>query len=113
MGLHSILQKELSLDTRMDRREEEGDTWAGQIVDENAVNAFEAVFEIERLTIVARAISMLNERERRIIRARFVEGRTLEEIGQQMNLSRERVRQLEKEAKDKLRPILCLYNLLH
>jgi len=49
----------------------------------------------------------LDARERHIIRNRFglLGGRelTLEEIGKTLNLSRERVRQLEREAKIKLR----------
>jgi RNA polymerase nonessential primary-like sigma factor len=52
----------------------------------------------------------LDDRERHIIRNRFglLGGQelTLEEIGKTLNLSRERVRQLEREAKEKLRATL-------
>ena len=52
-------------------------------------------------------LSQLNERERRIIELRFGLGGneplTLAEIGRQINVSRERVRQLEAKAILKLR----------
>ena len=52
-------------------------------------------------------LSQLNEREQKIIRLRFglggVEERTLASIGKDMGISRERVRQLETKAKNRLR----------
>ena len=57
--------------------------------------------EIERL------LSALDEREREIIRLRFGldrgEPRTLEEVGEIFNLTRERIRQIEAKAMSKLR----------
>ena len=62
---------------------------------------------LERLGKIELALVKLDDRERHIIRNRFglLGGKelTLEEIGKTLNLSRERVRQLEREAKDKLR----------
>ncbi|MCB9598027.1 MAG: sigma-70 family RNA polymerase sigma factor [Sandaracinaceae bacterium] len=54
---------------------------------------------------VRRALSALDDRELEIVRRRYLddEGQTLRAIGQQMGLSRERVRQLELRAKDKMR----------
>lgn len=46
----------------------------------------------------------LEERERAILRAVFVEDKSLADIGREMGLSRERVRQLEARALQKLRP---------
>lgn len=53
------------------------------------------------------ALADLTERERRILELRFglIEGQqpmTLERVGEQFDLSRERIRQIEKEALDKL-----------
>ena len=52
-------------------------------------------------------VSGLDEKEREVIRMRFgldgEEPRTLQEIGEAMGLSRERIRQIESRAKEKLR----------
>ncbi len=57
---------------------------------------------------VGAALARLNERERRIVQERILSEnpRTLQEIADEYGISRERVRQLEKGALDKLR--LCL-----
>lgn len=57
---------------------------------------------------VADALSTLNARERRIVEARLLsdEPRTLEQLGVQLGVSRERVRQLESQAKQKMRAAL-------
>jgi RNA polymerase sigma factor (sigma-70 family) len=51
-------------------------------------------------------LSSLSERERKIIRLRFGFDEpplTLAQIGERMKLTRERIRQIEKQAKDRLR----------
>lgn len=51
-----------------------------------------------------RAFAVLSERERRIVTERWIDaGRTLEDIGRELGVSRERVRQIEQRAFDKLR----------
>ena len=54
---------------------------------------------------VERALTALDERELEIVRRRYLRGetQTLRAIGEKMGLSRERVRQLELRAKDKMR----------
>lgn len=69
----------------------------------------EAVEQAEAQTrareAVERALAALDPREHEIVRRRFLddEGQTLRTIGAKMGLSRERVRQLELRAKDKMR----------
>lgn len=57
----------------------------------------------------ALAMKVLNEREKAIITWRILDDvpLTLEEIGRKMGLSRERVRQLEKRAMEKMRQAIC------
>jgi len=58
------------------------------------------------------AIDILNERERRIIDARRLaeDGATLEELGTELGISKERVRQIESRALEKLRAALLELN---
>jgi len=58
----------------------------------------------ERMTLLQEAMSELNERERHIIQERRLkdEPATLEELSAQYNVSRERVRQIEVRAFEKL-----------
>ena len=63
----------------------------------------------ERRTIWLRsALTVLNERELRIVRERRLrdEGATLEELGESLGISKERVRQIENRALEKLRDAL-------
>lgn len=57
---------------------------------------------------IAEALSVLNEREEKIIRARALsdETKTLEALGKQLGISKERVRQIEHQALSKLRRAL-------
>jgi len=61
---------------------------------------------------LARALKVLNERELHIIRTRRLndEGETLEALGEQLGISKERVRQIESRAMEKLRQELLSYN---
>ena len=58
----------------------------------------------ERRRMLAEALSVLNERERKIIAARRLQEEpvTLEELSQEYGISRERVRQIEVRAFEKL-----------
>lgn len=57
------------------------------------------------------ALSSLSARERQIVEERFLidEPRTLESLGAELGVSKERVRQLEARARDKLRVSLAAY----
>ena len=68
----------------------------------------EAADSLQRLS-VRRAVAALPERERRILELRFGfdgESATLEEIGKQLGIGRERVRQLERDALARLAVVL-------
>ena len=61
----------------------------------------------EDTSLIRKALEGLTEKERRVIRERYglsgFHPMTLNEIGQRMGISRERVRQIEVQAKDKIR----------
>ena len=100
-----FLQRERSIDDFVDR--DEGCRLAALIADNGSVNQEEKLYKLEVRSLVRDAMRTLDRRERHIIRNRFglLGGKelTLEEIGKTLNLSRERVRQLERDAKAKLR----------
>jgi RNA polymerase sigma-32 factor len=58
---------------------------------------------------VAAALQKLNDRERRIVQDRILQDhpRTLQELADDYGISRERIRQLEKNALAKLKGVLC------
>lgn len=55
---------------------------------------------------VWQAIERLGERSKYIMQLRFIEGRTLEETGNLLNLTRARIKQIEDESLKKIRSIL-------
>jgi len=103
-----LLQREKSIDDFVDSDEE--CRLGALLADKEAVRPDEKLYSKEIHSIVSRALVRLTARERTIIMDRFGltgnEEMTLEEIGRKMGLSRERVRQLEREAKGKLREVL-------
>lgn len=70
--------------------------------DEKAVNPEEAVQKKEMMDKETQALSALRPREEKVLRKRFVIGErkkhTLQEIGDEFKVSRERIRQIEKRA---------------
>ena len=85
-----------------------GDLFADQDADD-PVELADTSFEHERLR---RALTMLDERERRVLELRFGIGeaagrqRSLEEIGRELGLTRERIRQLEARGMSRLEDLL-------
>ena len=77
------------------------------IEDDSAVNALEKINEEDITRIIAESLSALSSREERVIRMRFGIGTmdeyTLEEIGKRFNVTRERVRQIEAKALQRLK----------
>jgi RNA polymerase sigma factor (sigma-70 family) len=98
-------QREVSIDDTQGR--DGGHALDARLVDPAAENPEQKMYRKELTDLVRKALANLNERERHIIRNRFgILGgheRTLEQIAAGLNLSRERVRQLERTAKTKLR----------
>ncbi|WP_461811542.1 sigma-70 family RNA polymerase sigma factor [Faecalimonas sp.] len=94
-----------SLDTPIG---EEGESILGEFLPDNSTPTVEEIVADKMLRgQLEAALNTLTEREQNIIRLRFGlddgRERTLEEIGQQYNVTRERIRQIEEKALRKLR----------
>jgi RNA polymerase sigma-32 factor len=103
------MNRRLSGDTSLNapvRAESEGE-WQDWLVDETD-NQETALVESEELSmrakLLGKALDKLNERERRVFEARRLrdEPLTLEELSQEFNVSRERIRQIEVRAFEKI-----------
>lgn len=109
--LFPLLQPERSIDDFIDK--EDGCRLSALLADAGTVSQEDRLYGDEVRRLVREALVGLDARERHIIRNRFglLGGKelTLEEIGKSLGLSRERVRQLEREAKDKLRESLARF----
>ncbi len=99
---------EASLNAPLGNGEDSGGEWQDWLADDNAVNAeqklaSEGEFGL-RLSLLERAMETLNERERQIITERRLkdEPATLEDLSKEFGVSRERVRQIEARAFEKL-----------
>jgi len=87
---------------------EDGDAELGDVVEDRSA---ESPFEMAATALlpleINRLLAPLDEREREILRLRFGldrgEPRTLEDVGEHFNLTRERIRQIEARAMSKLR----------
>jgi len=98
----------VSLEKSVRGRDDEEDTQLGDLIeDREAISPTEAAQSNLLQGAVRGAVNTLPVRERAIIEARFGldDGapKTLEEIGQRFDISRERVRQLQNVALDRLR----------
>jgi len=76
------------------------------VMDEHSRTPEDEMVEHDNLTHVMRQLDVMDQREATVLRMRFgldnSEPRTLKEIGEQLGLTRERVRQIETEALGKL-----------
>lgn len=94
-----------SLDAPVD---DSGETCTSDLViDDCAENALDNLIKESNKQIIEEVFKTLSDREAKILKLRFgmecAEPQTLEEIGQHLGVSRERIRQLETKAMRKLR----------
>ena len=100
-----IAKEPLSLETPIG---EEGDSHLGELIeDKNAVQPIDAMIQSNLRETTTHVLASLSPREERIVRMRFGLGinsdHTLEEVGQQFSVTRERIRQIEAKAIRKLK----------
>jgi len=86
---------------------DENGTLLSFVVDDESLDAFDAVWQGEMRLHVSDVLATLHPREERVVRMRFgfdgLEERTLEAIGQLFGVTRERIRQIEAKALRKLK----------
>jgi len=100
-----IAKEPISLETPIG---DEEDSHLGDFIkDENAIIPVEAAINNNLRESTTRVLSSLTPREERVLRMRFGIGmntdHTLEEVGQQFSVTRERIRQIEAKALRKLK----------
>jgi RNA polymerase primary sigma factor len=105
-GLLGVAEIPLSLDATFDGESDSTDLMA-MVSDVAQLNPFDQVYARIRLRSIAEAIYDLPQRERMVLVMRYGLGEqepwTLGEIGEHFRISRERVRQIEAKALERLR----------
>lgn len=105
-SIMNVSKRPISLDKPVG--DEDGDTTLSDFIEDDNIISPEKIAERTLLRKQVEAVlSTLTKRERRVIKLRFGIGdqtpRTLEEVGHIFDITRERVRQIEEKAKEKLR----------
>src|SRR3984957_4842469 len=100
-----IAKEPISLETRIG---DEEDSHLGDFIeDKNAILPLDAAIQSNLRETTTRILASLTPREERVLRMRFGIGmntdHTLEEVGQQFSVTRERIRQIEAKALRKLK----------
>ena len=100
-----IAKEPLSLETPVG---EEGESHLGDLIeDPNTTLPIDAAIHSNLRDVTARVLASLTPREERVVRMRFGIGissdHTLEQVGQQFSVTRERIRQIEAKALRKLK----------
>ena len=100
-----IAKEPISLETPIG---DEEDSHLGDFIeDKNAVQPLDAAIQDNLRSTTTRVLASLTPREERVLRMRFGIGmntdHTLEEVGQQFSVTRERIRQIEAKALRKLK----------
>jgi len=103
----------ISLETPIGEKE---DSQLGDLIeDKNAVSPMDAANRYDLQRQIANALGVLTPREETVIRKRFGIGdstdHTLEEIGHDFDVTRERIRQIEAKALKKLRHPSCTHKV--
>jgi RNA polymerase primary sigma factor len=105
--LRSAAIRPASLDAPIGGPDEDSNAFADIVQDENAETPYEELEEKTNTDLVREVLNMLPEREQTILRYRFgLDGeneKTLEEVGQRFGVTRERIRQIQNIALNKLR----------
>ena len=101
-----ITKEPVSLETPVG--DEDDGRFGDFIEDKNTLSPVDAVMSDDLNEQIDEVLGQLNEREQAVIRMRFglledMSDRTLEEIGKELNVTRERVRQIESSAIKKLK----------
>jgi RNA polymerase primary sigma factor len=100
-----IIKKPISLETPIG--EEEDSRLGDFIEDKEVISPQEAAISSNLAKQTQNVLSTLDKREEKIVRMRFGIGEkqdhTLEEVGQDFDLTRERIRQIEEKALRKLK----------
>jgi RNA polymerase primary sigma factor len=102
-----VKQDAASLDASISREDDEESSLSDFIEDKNQDTPEEATKKVMLVDQVERALGLLSDRERKIIQMRFGLGGsrvyTLEEVGAEFSVTRERIRQIEGKALAKLK----------
>ena len=103
--IQRIAQEPISLESPVG--EEEDSSLGDFISDPHALDPYEYTAKMKLREELDEVLATLTEREERVLRLRFglIDGRcrTLEEVGKEFNVTRERIRQIEAKALRKLR----------
>ena len=112
-GISQVVRETVSLDTIIGEKDE--DTLKDVLKDSDAISPDIRSESIRRRENVEKWLSKLTESERQVIEQRFglndEEPMTLDKIGRRYKITRERVRQIESKALNKLRSITREENL--
>ena len=103
--LQSIVKEPVSMDQNLN---DEDEATVGDLVpDEDSEISIEPIFNQEMRNTIAKVLSTLDDREARVISLRYglnsTKAHTLEEIGKELGVTKERIRQIEDKALRKLR----------
>jgi len=107
-GLQVLLKKTLSVDQPMG---ENGEFFLSDVIEDTANLALDEQFEnLNRYELVSRWFETLSGSEKKILTLRFglddTPSQTLDTIGQSLGVTRERIRQIESKALEKLRTLM-------